>query len=132
MVRSESQVLHQAFMEYAKNIKPDNRKSTREKYSEVNTVVRPITGWTKRGDEYHIMGGKSYRKEDGCYTVSLSRVDGIHEIWKIPANDLSIEELPCRLEGPLEACRTGPFGRKFLEKYGKLVSQRRLPPKTRF
>lgn len=88
-------------------------------------MVKPIIGWTRKGDEYRIIGGKSYVKEDGCYLIILSRVSGIYELWKLPAKDFSVEELMCRFEGPLEGCKKGPFGRKFLEKYGKLISQRR-------
>jgi hypothetical protein len=86
-------------------------------------MVTPIIGWTRRGDNYHIPvhKRKSYVQEDGCYLVSLTTVDRIHELWKIPAENLSIEELKCRLEGPLEKCKKGPFGRKFLEKYGRLI-----------
>ena len=99
-----------------------------EKCDEVMFMVRPIIGWTRRGDEYWIVGGKSYIKGDCCYEIALWRVDGIYEIWKISAEDLPIEELRRKLEGPLETCKKGPFGRSFLEKYGKLISQRRLPP----
>lgn len=105
--------------------KPNNRKF--RKYSEVCGVVRPIIGWTRKGDEYRIVGGTSYVKVDGCYEIILSSVDRVHEIWSVPAKDLTIEELRCRLEGPLEACKRGLFGRRFLKKYERLHSQRRHP-----
>jgi hypothetical protein len=95
----------------------------------MNSMVKRINGWTARGDEYGIEGGQSYIKENDCYHVILNTVDRMKEIWNIPAKDWSIEELMCRLEGPKEACKKGPFGRKFLEKYGKLLFQSRLPPK---
>jgi len=88
-------------------------------------MVRPIVGWTAKGDEYRIEGGKSYIK-DGCYNITLHRMNGIYEIWKVPAKDFDIEKLRCMLEGPLEACKKGPFGREFLKKFGKLIHERRL------
>jgi hypothetical protein len=39
-------------------------------------MVRPIVGWTAKGDEYRIEGGKSYIK-DGCYNITLHRMNGI-------------------------------------------------------
>ena len=95
-------------------------------------MVRRINGWTERGDEYGIEGGKSYIKEDGFYRVILYTVDRINELWKVPANNLSLETLKLKLEGPLEACKVGPFGREFLEKNGSLVGQSRLPPRRVF
>lgn len=89
-------------------------------------MVKRINGWTARGDEYGIVGGGSYIKGNDCYSVVLYTVGRMDEIWSVPAKDWSIEELMCRLEGPKEACKKGPFGRKFLEKYGKLVSQTRM------
>jgi hypothetical protein len=92
-------------------------------------MVRPIVGWTERGDEYRIVGGGSYIKEDGCYQVLLTTVDRIYEFWTVSAKDLSVEKMEHKLQGPLEVDKVGPFGRKFLQKYGILVSQTRLPPK---
>jgi hypothetical protein len=92
-------------------------------------IVKRINGWTERGDEYGIEGGKGYVKDDDCYCVVFDTVDRIHEIWKVPAKDLSVEQLVLKLEGPLEADKIGPFGRTFLEKIGKLVFQTQLPPK---
>jgi len=62
-------------------------------------MVERINGGTKRGDKYGIVGGKSYVKENDCYQVVFNTVNGIHQIWGIPAKDLSIEELIRRLEG---------------------------------
>ena len=92
-------------------------------------MVTPIIGWTKRGDKYRIVGGSSYIKEDGCYLIEFIRIDRIRELWKVPSNDISLELLKQKLEGPYRAGERGPFGRKFLEKYGKLItgSPKRLP-----
>jgi hypothetical protein len=94
-------------------------------------MVRRINGWTERGDEYGIEGGKSYIKEDGCYRVILYTVNRMNELWKVPEKALSVEQLVHKLEGPLETDKIGPFGRAFLEKNGKLVSQSRLPPQPK-
>ena len=93
-------------------------------------MVKPIIGWTKRGDEYRIVGGGSYIKEDGCYLIEFIRMDRIGELWKVPSKDISLELLKQKLEGPYRRGERGPFGRKFLEKYGKLIpeSVKRLPP----
>ena len=87
-------------------------------------MVKPIIGWTKRGDEYRIVGGRSYIKEDGCYLIEFVRVDGIREIWKVPLKDISLQLLRQKLEGPFDVKERGTLGKKFLEKYGKLVSSR--------
>jgi hypothetical protein len=92
-------------------------------------IVRRINGWTERGDEYGIEGGKGYVKDGDCYHVVFDTVGRIHEFWKVPAKDLDIEQLELKFQGPLEADKIGPFGRAFLEKYGKLIFQSRLPPK---
>jgi hypothetical protein len=42
-------------------------------------MVKPIGGWTAEGDQYDIVGGKDYVKEDGCYFVRLSRTNRILE-----------------------------------------------------
>ena len=47
---------------------------------------------------------------------SRARARATHEIWKVPAKDLSVEQLVLKLEGPLEADKIGPFGGTFLEK----------------
>jgi hypothetical protein len=94
-------------------------------------MVRPRNGWTREGDSYSIEGGKDYVK-DGCYVVSLDTIDRIHEVWKVPAKDLRVEQLENKLQGPLEADKTSPFGRMFLEKNGKNgkpLFQSRLPPR---
>lgn len=94
-----------------------------------SAVVKPITGWTRRGDEYRIEGGRSYIKEDACYHIVFIRIDRIREIWNVPSKGISLELLMQKLEGPYSGGESGPFGRKFLEKYGKLILSRRLPPK---
>jgi len=91
-------------------------------------MAKPKIGWTKKGDEYRIVGGQSYVKEDGCYQITLRRVDRTYEVWKISAEVLGVDELMRRLEGPFRIGEKGPFGRKFLEKHGEPVSQRRSPP----
>jgi hypothetical protein len=90
-------------------------------------MVKGFGGWTAKGDSYWIVGGKSYIKENGCYDVVFDSVSRVHELWRIPAKDLTIEELKLKLEG-LSA--KGPFGRNFLVKYGERIGQpTRLPPK---
>ena len=93
-------------------------------------MVKGFGGWTAKGDSYWIYGGKSYIKENGCYDVTFDSVSRIHELWRIPAKDLTIEELKRKLEGPFEIGDKGPFGRDFLDKYGQRIGQpTRLPPK---
>ena len=89
-------------------------------------MVKPIIGWTKRGDEYIITGGKSYIKEDGCYLIRFTTIDRVKEVWKVPSKDINLERLMQKLEGPFKVGERGLFGRKFLEKYGKLVFHQRL------
>lgn len=92
-------------------------------------MVRRINGWTENGDEYGIVGGESYVKEDGCYFVILARTNRVLEDYKVPSKDLTVEELKRRLEGPFEDDK-GLFGREFLKKFGKKSPfDRRLPPK---
>ena len=93
-------------------------------------MVQRRNGWTARGDEYGIVGGQSYVKDNGCYQVVFDTVTRIHTIWEIPAKDLSIEELVRKLEGPFEKGEKGSFGLNFLEKYGRRIGQpSRLPPR---
>ena len=106
------------------------------------TKVGPIIRYTAKGEEYRIVGGKSYIKEDGCYLVTLTRVDtNLYEVWKVPAKiegrDLSVSQLDVILGGPwpdgvgpygkIDFEWKGPWGRKFLKKYGNhpLVVHRR-------
>lgn len=104
-----------------------NRKRyIEETQSERDCLVRMIPGRTKDRDSYSISGGKSYIKEDGRYTITLDRVDRVHEVWRVPAKGLSIKELRHRLEGPFETGEKGLFGRKFLKKRGECVLQRRI------
>jgi len=106
------------------------------------TKVRPISGWTADGDNYHIVGGKSYVKEDGCYWIRLKRRDtNLLEDWRLPAKiegrDLDVDALVEVLGGPwpegvgphgkLKFEWNGPWGREFLRKYGTLVFTSRLP-----
>lgn len=93
-------------------------------------VAKRINGWTAKGDEYGIEGGQSYIKENGCYHIIFDTTNRVHELWAIPAKDLSLEELIHKLEGPFEKQEKGPFGRNFLEEYGtKPIFQSRLPPR---
>ena len=78
-------------------------------------MVKPIIGWTKRGDEYIITGGKSYIKEDGCYLIRFTTIDRVKEVWKVPSKDVNLEQLMQKLEGPFKVGERGLFGRKFLE-----------------
>jgi hypothetical protein len=93
-------------------------------------MVRPKSGWTERGDNYRIVGGKSCIKEDNCYEVILYGIDRIENDYRVPAKDLSIEELIRKLEGPFNENDKGPFGKAFLDKFGKPSDYpRRMPPK---
>lgn len=91
-------------------------------------MVRPITGWTANGEEYRIIGGYNYIKENNCYQIIFYRKDKIEELWDVPATNLTIEDLQHRLQGPLEIYDTGPpYGRAFLCKISqKPKFQRRL------
>lgn len=92
-------------------------------------MVRPIIGWTRRGDKYRIVGGKSYIKFDNCYDVILYEMNRIRRDYRVPAKDLSIEELIQKLEGPFNKNDKGPFGKAVLEKFGKPSDYpRRMPP----
>jgi hypothetical protein len=92
-------------------------------------LVKRRNGWTERGDDYGIEGGRHYVKDDCCYHIILNTVEKVHELWAVPATGLSVDELELKLQGPLEADKFGPFGRDFLKKIGKLGFQSRLPPK---
>jgi len=82
---------------------------------------------------YHIVGRKSYVKEDGCFHVSLRIADtNLVEDWKVPARiediNLDVGRLETILQGPfptdvgphgkIEIDWNGPWGREFLQKYG--------------
>ena len=86
-------------------------------------MVRQKKGITKKGDEYRIVGGKSYVKEDGCYRITLLRFNGVREHWCVPSEKLTIEDLIRRLEGTYGK---GSSGRRFLKKYGKPRVPRRF------
>jgi hypothetical protein len=92
-------------------------------------MVKRRNGWTERGDDYGIEGGKDYVKDDGCYHIIFNTVERLHELWAVPATGLSVDQLELKLQGPLETDKIGPFGRDFLNKNGKLIFQSRLPPK---
>ena len=77
------------------------------------------SGFTKKGDNYTFYSEES----DGCYRVQLITVSNLKEIWTVLAKDWIPEILECQLQGPMEKCKKGPFGRKFLEKQGKLIFQ---------
>ena len=85
---------------------------------------------------YHIVGGKNYVKENGCYYVSLRREDtNLVEDWNVPAKiqevELDVGMLETILQGPfqdnvgpygeIKMDWKGPWGREFLHKYGKHV-----------
>jgi hypothetical protein len=79
----------------------------------------------RRGISYY--WGEDYIK-NGCYLIRLTTTDRILEDWSVPTEDLSLEKLRGKLEGPLKAYKEGPFGRKFLQNKGTLTHQTRLPP----
>ncbi len=88
-------------------------------------VVNLGSGWTAKGDRFDIYSAES----DGSYRVQLITFNNLKEIWKVPEKDINPETLLCLLQGPLEACKKGPFGRKYLVKHGHLILQLRLPPR---
>ena len=95
-------------------------------------MVKPRSGWTEKGDEYRIVGGKSYVKEehDGSYYIILyEKANRIRRDYAVPAKDLTIDDLVKKLEGPFNKTEDGSFGKDFLDKFGKpLGTPSRLSP----
>jgi len=88
----------------------------------------PVVGWTAKGDEYNIIGG-DWEKKDHINVRLIRKADRIMELWQLPKKEeweKDISKLERKLEGPFGG-ESGLFGRRFLEVYGELIRESRLP-----